>query len=535
MLLKLIRYAFYAVAALAAMGFALHFLFPLPALEPRKHSNAIGDQSGPLADGARRLAADHPGLSGVHMLNDGRSAFAARVALARAAAHTLDVQYYIWKGDLSGSLLLDELRAAAARGVRVRLLLDDNGITGLDEPLAAFDRHPNVEVRIYNPVTIRKPKLIGYLADFPRLNRRMHNKSFTADGVATVIGGRNVGDEYFGARDDGLFADLDLLAIGPAAADVERQFDTYWNSESAYPAERILPQVPLERITAIAAAAEAATRDPRARAYFKAIAGLAIIEQLKSATLQFEWAKVTMVSDDPHKTLGRADKSQTLWGRLTAALGVPRHSLDLVSGYFVPTSAGVATLGKLAHEGKNVRVLTNAFETTDVGIVHSGYAGRRKALLEAGVKLFEMRAPASGGDLPNMRLLGSGSGSGSGGSIGSGPVLRSSASMLHAKTFAVDGQRIFVGSFNFDPRSMHLNTELGFLIDSPTLANGMNQAFAEEIPARSYQVILTPAGTLQWVEHGSGRILRHDVEPGTTWFTRTTTWLLSRLPIEWLL
>lgn len=532
--LKLMRYVFYGAAALIAMGFALHFLFPLPALEPRQHSNAISDQSsGPLADGARQLAANHSGLSGVHMLNDGRSAFAVRVALARAAAHTLDVQYYIWKGDLSGSLLLNELRAAAARGVRVRLLLDDNGIAGLDEPLAAFDRHPNVEVRIYNPFTIRKPKLVGYLADFPRLNRRMHNKSFTADGVATVIGGRNVGDEYFGARDDGLFADLDLLAIGPAATDVESQFDAYWNSASAYPADRILPRVPAERIAAIAAAAEAATRDPRAQAYLKTIAGLPIIEQLKSATLEFEWAKVTMVSDDPQKTLGRADKSQTLWGRLTAALGVPRRSLDLVSGYFVPTSAGVATLGKLARDGTKVRVLTNAFETTDVGIVHSGYAGRRKALLEAGVTLFETRAPASGDDLPHTRFLGSGSGSG--GSTGSGPVLRSSASMLHAKTFAVDGQRIFVGSFNFDPRSMHLNTELGFLIDSPTLANGMNQAFAEQIPARSYQVILTPAGTLQWVERDNGRILRHDVEPGTTWFTRTATWCLSHLPIEWLL
>lgn len=509
----------------------LRFLSPLPAIEPRRYSNAIGGSNeGPLARGARQLAAAHPGLSGIHMLNDGRSGFAARMTLAKSAAHTLDVQYYIWKGDLSGSLLLNELRAAAARGVRVRLLLDDNGISGLDEPLAALDQAPNIEVRIYNPFTIRKPKLLGYLADFPRLNRRMHNKSFTADGVATVIGGRNVGDEYFGARDGGLFADLDLLTIGPAAADVERQFDTYWNSASAYPAERILPRVPPERIAAIDAAARAAARNPRSQAYLQAVAQLPIVEQLKSATLAFEWASVAMVSDDPCKTLGRAKECQTLWGKLTQALGMPRHSLDLVSGYFVPTAAGVAALGTLAREGKDVRVLTNAFETTDVGIVHSGYASRRKALLKAGVKLFEMRVSDA---MPRTRMLGSGSGSG--GSTGSGPVLRSSASMLHAKTFAIDGQRIFVGSFNFDPRSMHLNTELGFLIDSSALASQMNRAFAEQILARSYQVVLTPAGSLQWVEHEGARIVRRDVEPGTTWYTRAATWLLSRLPIEWLL
>ena len=531
MFLKLIRFLLGGIIALVVVGLLLHFLFPLPPLEPRKRSTAIGIQStGPLAGIARDLTADRPGLTGVHLLNDGRSAFAARVALARAASHTLDVQYYIWKGDLSGSLLLNELHAAAARGVRVRLLLDDNGIAGLDAPLAAFDQYPHVEVRIYNPFVIRKPKLIGYLADFPRLNRRMHNKSFTADGVATVIGGRNVGDEYFDARDDGLFADLDLLAIGPAAADVERQFDTYWNSASAYPAGRILPHVPSERIAAIGAAAEAAMRDPRFRTYRNAIEQLPIVEQMRSGTLEFEWARVTMVSDDPSKTLGGAKKNQTLWGSLTDTLGVPQRSLDLISGYFVPTAAGVTTLGTMAREGKNVRVLTNGFSTTDVGIVHSGYAGRRKALLEAGVELFEMRGAANDDDSTQTRMLGSGSGT-----SGSGPVLRSSASTLHAKTFAVDGQRIFVGSFNFDPRSMHLNTELGFLIDSPTLAGRISQAFADRIPAQAYQVLLTPAGALQWIETKDGQIVRHDVEPGTTWYTRTMTWLLSHLPIEWLL
>ena len=223
----------------------LRLLHPLPPLEPREASSTISEAdsaAAPLGRLAARLTAPGtPGESAIHLLNDGRSAFAARVALARAAERTLDVQYYIWAGDLSGTLLLEELRAAAARGVRVRLLLDDHGTSGLDGPLAALDALPNAEVRLFNPFVLRRPKALGFLLDFARLNRRMHNKSFTADGAATVVGGRNVGDVYFGAADAGLYLDLDALAFGPAARGVGVDFDLYWNSASAYPAARILP------------------------------------------------------------------------------------------------------------------------------------------------------------------------------------------------------------------------------------------------------------------------------------------------------
>jgi putative cardiolipin synthase len=524
------------LVALLVTGVLIRIFNPLPALEPRAASQALADTaSTPLGRGLAPIAAAHPGLTGLHMLNDGRSAFAARVLLARAATRSLDIQYYIWHGDLSGSLLLAEVRAAAERGVRVRLLVDDNGIAGLDAPFAALDAHPNIEVRLYNPFVLRRPKPIGYLADFLRLNRRMHNKSFTADNQVTIIGGRNVGDEYFGARDEGLFADLDVMAVGTAVADVSRDFDRYWASQSAYPAARILPPVLPEGLAEIGDAAGRAARDPAAQAYVEAIRSLPFVEQAKAGTLDFEWAAVRLVSDDPAKTLGRGGRKGLLTTALGEIIGTPRRELGLVSGYFVPTQAGEDAFVQLAGDGVRVSILSNALEATDVGIVHAGYAHRRKSMLRAGVRLFEMRVPRGGEQAvaSSRNLLGTGSGSAIGGS--SGTVLRSSASTLHAKTFTVDRTWMFVGSFNFDPRSMHLNTELGFIVESPAMASRLQDSFEKSIPQRAYEVILNGDGDLVWIERNGAREFHHSTEPGTTFFQRASIAVLARLPIEWLL
>ena len=503
-------------------GVIVRILNPLPPLEPRIASSMLTDtRDTPLGRGAGAAVDAHPGLTGVRQLNDGRSAYAARALLARAATRSLDVQYYIWKDDLSGSLLLQEMRSAADRGVRVRMLLDDNGITGLDAPLAAIDLHPNVEVRLFNPFVVRRPKMIGYLADFPRLNRRMHNKSFTADNQVTIIGGRNVGDEYFDAQDEGLFADLDVLAVGPAVTDVSRDFDRYWSSASAYTATSILPAVSPDRIEEIGEAAALAARAPAAQAYLEAVRSLPFVDAVRSGKLAFEWAPIRMVSDDPAKALGGADPEDMLPTKLTQILGTPAQEVALVSGYFVPTQAGEDAFLRLAGDGVAVSILSNAFETTDVAIVHAGYAGRRKALLRGGVRLFEMR---------KLGMSAKGGGIG-----GPGSVLRSSASTLHAKTFSVDRRRMFVGSFNFDPRSMHLNTELGFVIDSPSLAAGLPDSFATVIPLRAYEVRLTAEDDLVWIERDGSRIIRHTEEPGTTRLQRFFVRTLAHLPIEWLL
>lgn len=463
-------------------------------------------------------AAAHAGQSGILPLEDAQGAFAARMLLAHAAERTLDVQYYIWRGDVTGSLLLQALHEAAERGVRVRLLLDDNGVSGLDAVLAELGAHPNIEVRLFNPFTVRSPKALGYLTHFGRANRRMHNKSFTADNQATIVGGRNVGDEYFGATEGTLFADLDVLAAGAVVPEVSGDFDRYWASESAYPIDRVVAARTAQERHALQADVARAQADPRAARYVEALRASGVIDALVDGTAPLRWSRVQMVSDDPAKGLGRARREEHLLFRLGQVLGRPEAQVDLVSPYFVPTAEGAQAFADLVARGVRLRVLTNALEATDVAAVHAGYAKRRKALLQAGVRLYEMRRQP-GGDAVGERAR----------------LFGSSGSSLHAKTFAVDRQRIFVGSFNFDPRSAALNTELGFVIDDPSFAETTEAVFDHRVPLAAYEVRLDPGGSLYWVEVRDGREIRHDREPGTSLLQRLGVGALSLLPIEWLL
>lgn len=514
-----------AVSLLLIGGLAAMAGCSLPSLDKRTQSVALTSaqaQATPLGEAVQGQLAQHAGLSGIDPLADARAAFAARIALADAAKRTLDVQYYIWRDDLTGTLLLEALHEAADRGVRVRLLLDDNGIpSSLDRTLAALDAHPNIEVRLFNPFVVRRPKLLGFITDFSRANRRMHNKSFTADSTATIVGGRNIGDEYFDATDGVVFADLDVLAVGPIASDVSNDFDRYWASASAYPVDRILPRAQPDELDLLARRAEAIRHDPDALAYMNAIRDTPDVDQLLDGKLPFEWAKTVMVSDDPAKGLGKAPKEAKILPQLQAILGAPSHELDLVSPYFVPAKDGTAYFSGLAKRGVTVRVMTNSLEATDVKAVHAGYERRRPALLRAGVDLYEMKRQ------PVARVGGKREES-------TGPF-GSSGSSLHAKTFAVDGERVFVGSLNFDPRSANLNTELGFVIDSPELAKRIEASFWKVAPQLAYEVRLDDRGHLYWIAHRGNETIRYDTEPNTTWTTRLTVWFFSILPIEWLL
>ena len=491
----------------------------LPSLEDRNPSVALTDTGATrLGRAVSPLVAAHPGVSGIHPLQDAREAFAARALLAGVADRSLDVQYYIWRKDLTGTLLFASLVAAADRGVRVRLLLDDNNTLGLDPTLAALDSHPNIEVRLFNPFVFRRARLLGYATDFQRLNRRMHNKSFTADNQATIVGGRNVGDEYFGATNGVLFADLDVIAVGSVVQEVSRAFDRYWVSASTYPAKRLLPEVSHERIGESAEEARRTEGSPEAAAYVKAIRGSTLVRDLTGGTLELEWASARIVCDDPAKGLDRAAPESLVYRQLKDVLGDPRNTLDLVSPYFVPTAAGVDWFTGLARSGVRVRILTNSLEATDVSAVHAGYAKRRRPLLREGVRLFELRRAAVGASAPKA--------TGAGGSSGAS---------LHAKTFAVDGARVFVGSFNFDPRSAKLNTEMGFVIESPALARQMDELFQTRIPSDAYELQLSESGEMSWLESGGAGPMRHDREPGTGVLRRAWVAFLSVLPIEWLL
>ncbi|MGE4335995.1 MAG: phospholipase D family protein [Pigmentiphaga sp.] len=475
---------------------------------------------GALADALRPQIEAHPGLSGIYALADGRDAFAARVALARAAQHALDVQYYIWRPDMTGALMFEALLEAASRGVRVRLLLDDNNGRDIDVWLAELDSHPNIEVRLFNPFVLRAARVLNFLTDFDRLNRRMHNKSFTVDAQATIVGGRNIADAYFDAAPDILFADLDVLAVGPVVVDVARDFDRYWKSESAYPASIVLPETLVEGGTASLAQRILKVReDPEAQQYLQVVAGSKLLFDLREGALPLDWAPVEMVSDDPAKGLGMAEPEALLPNQLNEIIGEPQHDVELVSPYFIPTEAGVAAFADLVKKGVRVRVLTNSLEATDISVAHAGYSKYRQPLLRAGVELFETRLQSR----PDSRHGGALGLSGSSGS-----------SSLHAKTFAVDGERVFVGSFNFDPRSVNYNTEMGFVIHSRELAYQIDQAFDIAVPQRAYRLLLDEDGRLIWEkreDEGEG-VRRFTSEPGTSIWRRIWVQFLSWLPIE---
>ncbi len=490
----------------------------LPSLSDRQPSSALPPSvETELGQAIGPLASQHEGKTGVAPLVDSTAAFAARMLLAETAQTSIDAQYYIWHKDLTGLLLLQALKNAADRGVRVRLLLDDNGTPDLDQELAILNEHPNIEIRLFNPFIVRDPRWLNFVLDFARSNRRMHNKSYTVDNTATIIGGRNVGDVYFGTGPGSLYIDLDVLALGEAVTDVSEDFDRYWSSQSAYPVDLIIAEQK-DDMSAFEKAVAKARASPQFEGYRRLLHSSDIVKKLVDNNLPLEWIDVKLVSDDPAKGLGAASRDQLLINRLTTLLGSPQHSLDLVSAYFVPGKIGFASLRDMERNGVEVRILTNAMEATDVVPVHAGYAKYRRALLASGVEIFELKAAATAAR----------------GEDEMGPMGSSGAS-LHAKIFAVDRDRVFIGSFNFDPRSAMLNTEMGFLIESPSLASEISDGFDNRLSRGAYQPKLSDDEDLFWIEITDENTRRYDKEPNTSVFQRCLVTLIGWLPVEWLL
>ena len=491
----------------------------LPSNDARSVSSAVApDTPGVMNRAIAPQSEAHPGLSGIYPLGSPLNAFAARMLMLRAAEHSLDLQYYIWRNDLTGVLLFDALREAADRGVRVRLLLDDQNTGGLDEVLAALNGHANIEVRLFNPYAGRSARALQLVGDFSRLNRRMHNKSLTVDNQITLIGGRNMGDAYFGATDGVVFADMDVLAVGPVVGAVSTDFDRYWAAVSSYPVERLLPKAAPDALPALAERAARAIDSPAAADYVTALRESAFVARLLVGDLPLVWAGTRMVSDPPSKVIADKAVRRTMASSLANVIGQATQELQIVSPYFVPTRTGVQSLKALRQQGVRVSVLTNSLEATDVSAVHAGYAKHRHALLRAGVRLYELRRASGASKLQLFT-----------GFVGS------SAASLHAKTFAVDGERLFVGSFNFDPRSALLNTELGFVIESPAMASEVAAAFDQTIPDRAYELHLADDGAITWTERVNGLTTTHTREPGTGPLQRMVIGILSMLPIDWLL
>ena len=464
--------------------------------------------------------AARPGSSGFRLVADGLEAFALRAMLARSAEHTLDIQYYIIHSDDTGTLLAHEVIRAADRGVRVRILLDDIYAAEADQTLLALDSHPSIEIRLFNPWRRRSGpmgRVIDFLASAGRLNQRMHNKLFAADGAAVVLGGRNIGDEYF-VRDQELdFRDLDVLAVGPVARAASQSFDAYWNSEFSVPADAIQLRGARPTIDEVRRFVDEHAVKMREGRYVRSINSSPLAREIARRQLIVEPATGSIVADDPDKlrrdgNTGRPD----MITQMREAMGEPTRALAISSPYFVPGREGVRLLASYEKRGVAVRVLTNSFAANDVPVVHVGYAKYRPALLRAGVELFEFkRTTSEDTDRRSERRFGSANAS------------------LHAKAMGIDGRWLFVGSLNFDPRSIVKNTEIGVVIDSTVLSTEAAAMFDYTTqPASSYQVKLAPGSRsrLEWHSTRDGQAVVDRTEPDTGWWRRLGFRLLRYVP-----
>ncbi len=457
----------------------------------------------------------HPGRSGFILQNDGIDSLASRLLLAQRAERSIDAQYFLITADETGYLFVEALLAAADRGVRVRLLIDDIQTAGYDTGMAALDSHPNFEVRVFNPFARGGSRALRALADFSRVNRRMHNKTFTVDNQFTIIGGRNIAAEYFAARRDVNFGDLDALGIGPIVRDVSRQFDLYWNDELSVPVPAFasMPEDPERELHELRQRIAAARARVESGPYADVL-NRSVFEVIELDDDDYIWARAQLVYDAPEKAAGQElEGDESILTSLRAEIAAAESELIVVSPYFVPTRRGVEAFGELTARGVQAVVLTNSLASNNHGFVHSGYAPRRKALLERGVQIYEVRddAPITGTDE-------------------TGAV--KAESNLHSKIFIVDRKVLFLGSFNFDPRSAYINTELGVVIDSPELAGQLADVIDRNRDRRAYRVVLNEDGKLRWITHEDGERIVLTREPDTTFWERLSVNLLKILPLE---
>jgi putative cardiolipin synthase len=469
------------------------------------------------------------GPSGIHLLPRGPGAFLARVALVEAAERSLDIQYYIWQNDRVGKLLLAAVLRAAGRGVRVRILVDDIGSAPKDSSLLIVDAHPNIEVRLFNPAGNRTARGFWVVTDFSRVNRRMHNKSLTADNQVTIVGGRNIGDEYFEAGDELDYADLDAVAIGAAVPDVSSRFDRYWNSPVVYGITELhKSRATPEQLASATAALLEFERQERDRGYAQAMRDSQLAQEMRAGKVSFTAATIRVKADDPAKVEEPGkDLSKNLMPQLAPEFTATQDVLVLVSPYFVPGKGGVQLLRDMRGRGVRVKILTNGLASTDELPVFGKYKKYRRPLLEAGVELYEVN-PEGGHEGPAGplqtadRVLPAGS---------EGP-----RAALHGKVLVFDCREFFVGSMNLDPRSARINTEIGFLVDAPHMASQLCGGLDRTFSLGAYRVELRqkPGGDahLEWVGKDDGQVVRLTGEPHSSWWQRFKAWFYGILPIE---
>ena len=516
-----------SVALLVSVSALLSACGTLPPQVDRSFSSA----QPPSADSPLvRIAQDSapaPTLTGFRLMPDGFYSLDARIQLARRASHTLDVQYYLFQDDRTGRLVMRNLRDAALRGVRVRLLVDDLYTAGGDPMFQGLAAFPNVEVRLFNPFCCARQsiasKYVASLADFRRLNHRMHNKLFIADGAVAIMGGRNIADEYFRRSATSNFVDMDVFLVGPVVGRLASIFDVYWNSPQAYPVEAIL--------------GESADREAAQRSFdhlvddgeqmrslvlppFDILGYGPISDDLDSGRLGLVWGTAVAFADQPAKVMATSDEmARSMSAQMNVMDRVMESNSEVVisSPYFIPGSMGVREFGDLRKRNVKVIILTNSLASNDEPLVHTGYARYRVELLQSGVDLYELSPTRI---QHNERLM----------------LPGSSLGRLHAKTAVIDQSMVYIGSVNLDPRSESTNTELGLFARCPELAKEVIRVINISKLQSSYRLRFAPDGqSLEWLAvDDRGEVVLTE-EPEVTTIMRLETMLLAPFVPEQLL
>jgi len=505
--------AFAAVLALGSLAALWSYgRFARRALGAPSQAIAPGDDA-PLDRMLTPYEAAHPGCSGAMFVFDACEAFAIRQSSAALAQRSLDLLYYIWEDDMTGRLLAHSLLEAADRGVRVRMLLDDVNVLGRDPIYLALDRHPDIEVRLFNPIRTRdKPFQRGLelLLNLVRYNRRMHGKIWIADGRVALTGGRNVGDVYFGAATGRKrnVNDIDILLAGPAVSDIAAAFDGFWNADVALPISALWHKrkISLERLRL---RLRHEFRSEGVRAYLDRVASGRLGRSDAVPLEELCWSNgINLVADPPEKALG-TERAQWLPEAVMPAIEAAQSRVRIMTPYLVPGGQGLRTLVALATRGVTVEIVTNALAVADHVVVHGAYRWYRKAMVAAGVRLHEFSARRD-----------------------SARWAMRPREMLHGKAMIIDGQLGFVGSFNFDLRSAFLNTEIGIVFDDPALLGQLNERFDHAIlPDQAFELALD-GKLVAWSRGGENPV---HLEPDSTFSRRLLSFAVGHLPIHrWL-
>lgn len=483
-----------------------------PIDHPRTHSEVIQDtEDTRLGRESAAWQQAYPGMPGFYPLLSGMDALGARLAMIGMAERTIDAQYFLMKSDMVGLIFIGKLLEAADRGVRVRFLLDDIFTSVDDQVLLLLDQHPNVELRLFNPISRRGLSWLNFVGDFQRANRRMHNKSLTVDNQVSIVGGRNIAEEYFELKAGEEFRDLDMLTFGSVAGEIGATFDRFWNHELSVPMEAFRSDKDNLDLEAAREELSMDLREAMQSIYAKAV-GSDLLKALVDGRMPMFPAVAEVITDDPEKLLNKVSVDhQVLVTRMAEVVAKADSEVIVVTPYFIPGASGVEFWRGLAERGVRVVILTNSLASNNHIPVHAAYARYRHPIIRAGVELYEMRVDATEATRDN-----------------DDDAFESVT--LHAKAILVDRKYTFIGSLNLDPRSIDINTEMGVLVNSADMAERLAEPFLAGLPDMTYRVVENDNGSLRWHAMIDGTGVTEDSEPQAGYWRRFKAFLSRVLP-----